>query len=349
MSPLFLLLGLLAADYPAPVEADFIARDFHFSTGETLPELRLHYTTLGKPVRDARGVVRNAVLITHGTGGTGKAFLSANFGDRLFGPGQLLDATKYYIILPDAIGHGKSSKPSDGLHMRFPKYTYDDMVKADYLLLTEGLGVNHLRLAMGTSMGAMHTWVLGEMYPDFADALMPLASQPVEIAGRNRELRKMIIEAIEQDPEWKGGEYTKPPMHGLICAQYILSFMTSSPLQLQKQYPTRESVDKLVETSFPERAARQDANDMIYAFDSSRFYNPEPNLGKIKAPLLAINSADDQVNPPELGIGEREIRKVPHGRFILIPISDQTRGHGTHSLPSVWGNYLAEFLKQTEP
>jgi homoserine O-acetyltransferase len=349
MSPLFLLLGLLAADYPAPVEADFIARDFHFSTGETLPELRLHYTTLGKPVRDARGVVRNAVLITHGTGGTGKAFLSANFGDRLFGPGQLLDATKYYIILRDAIGHGKSSKPSDGLHMRFPKYTYDDMVKADYLLLTEGLGVNHLRLAMGTSMGAMHTWVLGEMYPDFADALMPLASQPVEIAGRNRELRKMIIEAIEQDPEWKGGEYTKPPMHGLICAQYILSFMTSSPLQLQKQYPTRESVDKLVETSFPERAARQDANDMIYAFDSSRFYNPEPNLGKIKAPLLAINSADDQVNPPELGIGEREIRKVPHGRFILIPISDQTRGHGTHSLPSVWGNYLAEFLKQTEP
>jgi homoserine O-acetyltransferase len=232
--------------------------------------------------------------------------------------------------------------------MRFPKYTYDDMVKANYLTLTEGLGVNHLRLATGTSMGAMQTWVLGEMYPDFADALMPLASQPIEIAGRNRELRKMIINAIEMDPEWKGGEYTKPPIYGLTCANYILSFMTSSPMQLQKQYPTRESVDKLVDTLFPERAAHTDANDMIYWYDSSRFYNPEPNLGKIKAPLLAINSADDQVNPPEMGIGEREIKKVPHGKFILIPTSDQTNGHRTHSLPAVWGKYLAEFLKETE-
>jgi len=338
----------LAADYPTPVQGDFITKDFHFVTGESLPELKIHYTTIGKPVRDSQGVVRNAVLIVHGTGGTGGAFLSNTFGGQLFGPGQLLDATKYFIILPDGIGGGKSSKPSDGMHMRFPKYTYDDMVKANYLMLTEGLGVNHLRLAMGTSMGAMHTWVLGEMYPDFADALMPLASQPIEIAGRNRELRKMIINAIEMDPEWKGGEYTKPPIYGLTCAQYILSFMTSSPMQLQKQYPTRESVDKLVDSSFPERAARVDANDMIYQYDSSRLYNPEPNLGKIKAPLLAINSADDQVNPPEMGIGEREIKKVPHGKFILIPTSDKTRGHGTHSLPSVWGNYLADFLKETE-
>jgi homoserine O-acetyltransferase/O-succinyltransferase len=343
-----LATALTAADYPTPVEADFIAKDFHFSTGETLSELKIHYTTLGKPVRDAGGIVRNAVLITHGTGGTGRAFLSQTFGGQLFGAGQLLDATKYFIILPDGIGHGKSSKPSDGLHMRFPKYTYDDMVKADYLMLTEGLRVNHLRLAMGTSMGAMHTWVLGEMYPDFMDALMPLASQPVEIAGRNRELRKMIINAIEMDPEWKGGEYTKPPIYGVTCATYILSIMTSVPMQLQKQYPTRESVDKMVDTALAERAARTDANDMIYAYEASRLYNPEPNLGKIKAPLLAINSADDPVNPPELGIAQREIQKVPRGKFILIPISDQTRGHGTHSLPSVWGKYLAEFLKETE-
>ena len=347
---LFAVLSSLAvaADFPAPVEGDFVTKNFRFVTGETLPELKIHYTTLGKPVKDASGRTTNAVLITHGTGGTGRAFLSPTFGGQLFGAGQLLDANKYYIVMPDGIGHGKSSKPSDGMHMRFPKYTYDDMVKADYLMLTEGLGVNHLRLAMGTSMGAMHTWVLGEMYPDFMDALMPLASQPVEIAGRNRELRKFIINAIEMDPEWKGGEYTKQPVYGLTCASYFLSIMTSVPLQMQKQYPTRESVDKMVDATFPERVARLDANDMIYAFDASRLYNPEPKLGTIKAPLLAINSADDQVNPPELGIGEREIKKVKHGKFILIPISDQTRGHGTHSLPAVWGKYLAEFLKETE-
>ena len=338
---------LTAANYPDPVEADWIARDFRFTTGEILPELRLHYAAIGKPVRDANGVVRNAVLIMHGTTGSGKGFLSEQFGGHLFGPGQLLDATKYYIILPDAIGHGKSSKPSDGLHMRFPKYTYDDMVRADYLLVTAGLGVNHLRLVMGTSMGAMHTWVWGEMFPDFMDALMPLASQPVEIAGRNRVLRKMIVDAIEHDPEFNNGEYTKPPIHGLTAAMYVMSIMTSSPLQMQKRYPTRESADEMLEEAIEERVARQDANDMIYAYESSRFYNPEPNLGKIKAPLVAINSADDQVNPPELGIGEREIRKVRHGRFILIPIGDETRGHGTHSLPAIWGKHLAELLAET--
>ena len=338
---------LTAANYPDPVEADWIARDFRFTTGEILPELRLHYAAIGKPVRDANGRVRNAVLIMHGTTGSGKGFLSEQFGGHLFGPGQLLDATKYYIILPDAIGHGKSSKPSDGLHLRFPKYTYDDMVRADYLLVTAGLGVNHLRLVMGTSMGAMHTWVWGEMFPDFMDALMPLASQPVEIAGRNRVLRKMIVDAIEHDPEFNNGEYTKPPIHGLTAAMYVMSIMTSSPLQMQKRYPTRESADEMLEKTIEERVARQDANDMIYAYESSRFYNPEPNLGKIKAPLVAINSADDQVNPPELGIGEREIRKVRHGRFILIPIGDETRGHGTHSLPAIWGKHLAELLAET--
>ena len=347
--PGLILSGLVqAANYPAPAEGDWIVKDFHFVSGETMQELRLHYITIGKPERDSRGVVRNAVLIMHGTGGSGRGFLSEGFGGQLFGPGQLLDGMKHYIILPDAIGCGKSGKPSDGLHMRFPKFTYDDMVRADYLLLTEGLGVNHARLVMGTSMGAMHTWVWGEMYPDFMDALMPLGSNPVEIAGRNRMIRKMIIDSIEQDPDWNGGEYTKPPIHGLMCAQYLLSIMTSSPLQLQKLYPTRESVDAMVERTFPARAANTDANDMIYAYESSRFYNPEPNLDKIKAPLYAINSADDMVNPPELGISEREIKKVKRGRFILIPISDQTRGHGTHSMPSIWGKYLAELLQESK-
>lgn len=349
LSLIFLICwNLEAANYPDSSEGDWIAKDFHFTTGEVLPELRLHYTTLGTPKRDGNGVVRNAVLIMHGTTGTGRGFLSDAFAGHLFCADQLLDATKYYIILPDGIGHGKSSKPSDGMRMRFPKYTYDDMVHAQYLLVTEGLKVNHLRLVMGTSMGAMHTWTWGETYPDFMDALMPLASQPVEIAGRNRIMRKMIVNAIQHDPEWKNGDYTKTPVNGLTDAMYIMSFMTGIPLQLQKQYPTRESADKMVEETFPARVARQDANDMIYAYEASRFYNPEPNLGKIKAPLLAVNSADDQVNPPELGIGEREIKKVKQGRFVLIPISDQTRGHGTHSIPAIWGNYLAELLKESE-
>lgn len=339
---------VLAADFPTPVEGDFIAKNFRFDTGETMSELKLHYTTIGKPERDSNGVVRNAVLIMHGTGGSGRGFLSQGFGGQLFGSGQLLDATKHYIILPDAIGCGKSSKPSDGLHMKFPKVTYDDMVRAQYQTITEGLGVNHLRLVMGTSMGAMHSWVWGEMYPDFMDALMPLASNPVEIAGRNRELRKFILNCIEQDPDFNNGEYTKPPLHGVMCAEYVLSIMTSSPLQLQKQYPTRESVDAMVDKTFPARAARADANDMIYAYESSRFYNPEPNLEKIKAPLYAINSADDQVNPPELGLSDRLIKRVKRGRFILIPISDQTRGHGTHSMPSIWSNYLAELLHESQ-
>ena len=340
---------LSAANYPVPLEGDWIARDFRFTTGEILPELRLHYTTLGTPRRDAGGVVRNAVLIMHGTTGSGRGFLTEGFAGQLFGPGQLLDAATHYIILPDAIGHGKSGKPSDGMHMRFPKYTYDDMVRAQYLLVKEGLRVDHLRLVMGTSMGAMHTWLWGEMYPHFTDALMPLASQPVEIAGRNRMLRKMIINAIEYDPEWKNGEYTTPPLNGMTAAMYILSVMTSVPMQMQKQYPTREAADEVVNVAIPERAARQDANDMIYAYESSRFYNPEPQLGNIVAPLFAVNSADDQVNPPELGIGEREIRKVKRGRFILIPTSDRTRGHGTHSMPAIWGSYLAELLKVSEP
>jgi homoserine O-acetyltransferase len=337
----------VSSNYPAPVEGDFTIRDFAFGSGEVLPELRLHYTTIGTPARDASGTVTNAVLIMHGTGGTGRGFLSPTFGGHLFGAGQLLDATKYFIILPDDIGHGKSSKPSNGLRMRFPKYTYDDMVKAEYRLVTEHLGVNHLRLVTGTSMGAMHTWIWGYTYPDFMDALMPLASNPVEIAGRNRMMRRMILDAIESDPEWKNGDYTAEP-RGLVDAVHVLMLMTSVPLQWQKELPTRAAADSALAARTARTLAAQDANDMIYQFEASREYNPAPHLGQIKAPLFAINSADDQVNPPELGLMEREIGKVAHGRYILIPISDQTRGHGTHSLPAVWGQYLAELLAMTE-
>jgi len=330
-----------------PTEGDYIAHDFTFKSGEKLAELRLHYSTLGRPVRDATGHVNNAVIVMHGTGGSGRPFLGAGFGGVLFGKGQLLDAGRYYIILPDAIGHGKSSKPSDGLHARFPHYRYDDMVRADYLLVHDGLGVDHLRLVMGTSMGAMHTWVWGEMYPDFMDALMPLASAPVEIAGRNRMFRAIAIDAIRGDPEWQNGEYTSPPL-GLIAAQYALFMMTSSPLQLHKANPTHEKADAAVQ-ALKERAMRTDANDMLYQIEASTDYNPAPMLEKIKAPLFAINSADDEVNPPELGILEREIQRVARGRFILIPTSDETRGHGTHSRPVIWQNHLWELLQLSEP
>jgi homoserine O-acetyltransferase len=325
-----------AADYPAPVDGDFTIRDFHFHSGETLAELRLHYTTVGNSSNPA-------VLIMHGTGGTGRSFLSAGFAGELFGPGQPLDATKYFIVLPDGIGHGKSSKPSDGMRAHFPHYCYDDMVVADYRLLNEQLGIKHMRLIMGTSMGAMHSWVFGEMYPDFMDALMPLASAPVEIAGRNRILRRMIIDSIRNDPEWKKGDYEKPP-RGLINAQYGLTMMTSSPLQMLKQSPTRALADAAFD-KLADRAIRTDANDMLYQFESSTDYNPQPGLEKIKARLIAVNSADDQVNPPELGILEREIKRVKNGRYVLIPISDETRGHGTHSVAKLWKQYVVELMR----
>jgi homoserine O-acetyltransferase len=284
----------------------------------------------------------------HGTTGYGGGFLSERFAGELFGPGQLLDGERYYIILTDAIGHGQSSRPSDGLQLEFPRYNYDDMVRAQYRLLTEHLGVDHLRLVMGTSMGGMHTWVWGYTYPDFMDALMPLASAPVEIAGRNRMMRKMIIDSIRDDPEWNSGEYVEQP-RGLIAAIHPLIFMVSSPLQWQKEAPTREQAEAFLEARIQRYAAALDANDLVYQFDSSRDYDPSPHLEGIVAPLLAINSADDQVNPPELGILEREIQKVPRGRFVLLPISDETRGHGTHSIPEIWGPYLEEILAESEP
>ncbi len=340
--------SILAQTTPAPVEGDHVIRDFRFESGETLPELRLHYRTLGQPVKDAAGQVRNAILVMHGTTGSGSGFLSPSFAGVLFGAGQLLDAGKYFIILPDAIGHGQSSKPSAGLRAKFPRYNYNDMVTGQYRLLTEKLGVNHLRLVTGTSMGGMHTWVWGEKYPDFMDALLPLASLPVAIAGRNRFMRRMVIDAIKGDPDWQQGEYKTQPVRGLTAAIYTLMWMVSTPLQQYKQAPTRDAADKLFDNQVRSYLNRMDANDMLYAYDSSRDYDPAPRLEAIQAPLVAINSADDQVNPPELGVAEREIKRVKRGRFILIPISDQTRGHGTHSLPALWQQHLAELLKASE-
>jgi homoserine O-acetyltransferase len=356
-APLFrklLALALLAgstlfAQTPSklePAQGDYVIKDFPFAAGGSLPELRIHYRTLGAPQRDANGRVTNAILILHGTTGSGEQFISDNFSGFLFPPGGLLDAAKYYIILPDGIGHGHSSKPSDGLHARFPHYGYADMVTAQHRLLTEGLGVNHLRLLLGTSMGGMHAWMWGEKYPDFMDAVMPLASVPVQIAGRNRAWRKMAIDAIRFDPEYHDGDYTQQP-HNLIVAGDLLWLFSNNPVQRQKEAPTRDASDRAVAAYIDSRLASWDANDVIYALDASRDYDPEAELGKIRAPLLAINSADDLINPPELGILEREIQHVPHGRAIVIPLSDATRGHGTHTLPRVWQQYLAGFLRET--
>lgn len=347
-----LFCGLLATNltcaqtFPQPTEGDYVANNFHFRSGEVLPQLRLHYATYGKPARDSNGRVTNAVLILHGTTGSGQQFLRPQFAGVLFGPGQLLDINRYYIILPDNLGHGHSSKPSDGLHARFPHYDYDDMVQAQYLLLTEGLKVNHLRLAMGTSMGCMHTWLWTETHPDFMDAAMPLACLPVPIAGRNRMARKMIMDSIRTDPAWQGGEYKQQPV-GLKSAIYVLLFLVSSPLQMQKNYPTREQADAFLDQFVKTETAHLDANDTLYAFDASRNYDPSLKLDQIKAPVMFINSADDQVNPPELGIAQQEIKKVKRGRFVLLPITEQTRGHGTHTLAAVWKQYLAELLAES--
>lgn len=334
-----------APGYPPPVEADFIARDFVFASGERMPEVKIHYRTVGSPRKDADGVVRNGVLILHGTGGTGAGFLSASYGGRLFGKGQPLDAGKYFIILPDNVGHGQSSKPSDGARMAFPKYRYADMVRLQHELVTKGLGLTTLKLVMGTSMGAMHAWDWGYMYPDFAAGLVPLASNPVEIGGRNRVWRKLLIDAIEKDPSWQAGNYSEQP-RGLASAIGFLMMATSVPLQWQKQFPTVAAADKYVEEQVLARSKNTDANDMLYYYHAIEDYNPAPHLSKITAPLLAINSADDFVNPPELPMMQELIEQVKHGRFILLPITDQTRGHGTHSLPAIWGPELVKFLAE---
>ena len=347
----FLLLACVAfaqqtPQVPRPDEHDFVTKNYKFKDGESLPEVKIHYSTYGKPQADAQGRTTNAVLILHGTGGTGKQFVRPQFAGVLFGPGQLLDSSKYFIILPDNIGHGQSSKPSDGLHAKFPHYDYDDMVALQHLMLTEGLHVNHLRLVMGTSMGCMHSWVWLETYPDFMDASMPLACEPVEIAGRNRMWRKMAMDSIRLSPDYNNGDYTQPPF-GLRGAEELLLIAGSVPLQNQKDFPTREKADAYVENYMKRTLASTDANDLVYALDSSRNYNPDPNLEKIIAPVMFVNSADDFINPPELGIPEREIKRVKRGKYVLIPISDQTRGHGTHTLANVWKQYLEELLKES--
>jgi homoserine O-acetyltransferase len=330
----------------AVTEGDYVAHDFKFRSGEQLPELRLHYRTLGKLVRDVQGRSSNAVLILHGTGGSGAQFLALQFAGELFGPGQLLDINRYFIILPDGIGHGKSSKPSDGMHAHFPSYDYDDMVAAQHLLVTEGLGTQHLRLLMGTSMGCMHGFVWGETYPDFADALMPMACLPVQIAGRNRVWRKMLMDAIRKDPAWNGGEYKEEPQEGLRTAEDNLVVAGSAPLVMQKALPTRGAADKYVEDA-EKRASMLDANDLLYQVNASRNYDPSAQLAKITAAVMWINSADDFINPPELGIAERESKRLKKGTFVLLPISEQTHGHGTHTWAVAWKDYLKELLDET--
>jgi homoserine O-acetyltransferase/O-succinyltransferase len=349
---LLVWLGILssvpAADYPAPTEVDYTIRDFKFQSGETLPELRIHYRTLGKSEKDAQGKTTNAILIMHGTTGSGAQFIRPEFAGELFGKDQPLDATKFFIVLPDGIGHGKSSKPSDGMHAKFPRYGYLDMIEADYRLLTEGLGVNHARLVMGTSMGGMHTWLWGEVHPDFMDALLPLASLPTQISGRNRAWRRIVIDAIRNDPSWDGGEYKTQPS-SLRTAAEMLWFMSSNPVLRQKDAPSLTKTDEVLDKFVDQIVKSDDANDVLYALEASHDYDPGPSLEKIQAPLLAINFADDLINPPELGILEREIKRVPRGRAIVVPTSDKTRGHGSHTIAGLWKDQLVELLKETEP
>ena len=333
---------------PPGATGDFVIRNFTFADGERLDSLTIHYRTLGTPKRDARGVVRNAVLILHGTTGSGSQFLGASFADELYGRGQPLDTTVYYVILPDGIGHGASSRPSAGLRTRFPHYDYSDMIDAQRRLLVDHLGVTHLRLVMGTSMGGMHSWMWGERYPDFMDGIVPLASVPTEIAGRNRMFRRMIMEDITADPQWRGGDYAAQPP-GLRAAMQILFVMTSAPLVQQRTAPTREKADSAIDALLDARFRSMDANDVLYAFDASRNYDPSSRLGLITAPLLAINSADDQVNPPELGLMEQLMPKVRHGRYLLLPISPITRGHGTHTVAAAWKTPFREFLDSLPP
>ena len=317
----------------AGTPGDYIARDFRFGTGETLPELKLHYLTLGTPHRNAAGHVDNAVLLLHGTGGNSRSLLVPVFSGVLFGPGQPLDISKYFLILPDDIGHGDSSKPSDGLRMKFPRYDYDDMVRSQHQMLLEGLHVDHLRLVLGTSMGCMQSFVWGETYPGFSDALMPLACLPVQLAGRNRMMRYMAIQNIKLDPAWQNGNYTAEPIQGLRGANEMLYIMGSSPLTSQKAAPTRDAAEKYIDSYLARTLASTDANNMIYYLDASRNYDPSPNLARITVPVLWINSADDFINPPDLGIAEKMVGRMPHAQFIDLPVSDATRGHGTPTRP----------------
>jgi homoserine O-acetyltransferase/O-succinyltransferase len=339
------ILAALALPTIAVAQRDsgtVVLHGFRFVSGDSLPEVRLYYRTLGRPSRDAAGHVRNGVLILHGTGGSGAQFFSPSFVE-LYAPGAPLDTSTHYIILPDDVGHGRSSKPSDGLRGRFPHYAYADMVTAEYRLVTEGLHVDHLRLVMGTSMGCMHAWMWAERYPSFMDGVVPLACAPTQIAGRNRMLRKMILDDIRQDPAWRGGDYADQPP-GLTAALQVLFVMGSSAAQLQRTAPTRDSADQFISAWLAARRATTDANDMLYQFDASRDYDPSPDLERITARILAINSADDVINPPELGLMERLMPRVHNGTYILIPIGPHTRGHGTHTVAAAWREWFDPFV-----
>jgi homoserine O-acetyltransferase len=360
---MYLALALLAAQAttavpitPAPAattswpthETDFTIRDFRFRTGETLPNLRIHYTTLGQPHRDAAGAIDNAVMVLHGTGGTGKQFLSPQFADQLYGPRQPLDITKYWIILPDNIGHGGSSKPSDGLRMRFPRYDYDDMVAAQYRLLSDGLGIRRMRLIMGTSMGCMHAFVWGETHPDFARALMPLACEPIELAGLNRMWRQLLIDGIKADPAWAGGDYKSEPQQGLRTAESLLFIAGAAPLNYQKLYPERDRAAAFASGKVTQAIAGLDANDLIYQVDASRTYDPSSRLETITAPMTWINSADDFINPRNFDYPKQAVKRMPNARFRLIPETADTHGHGTHTWAVNWKADLVDLLKRTE-
>jgi len=332
----FLAVPAFAADYPAPKQSEWIARDFKFHTGEVMPEVRISYTTVGAPTGQP-------VLVLHGTTGNAGTMLTPAFAGELFGAGAPLDATKYFIIIPDSVGHGKSTKPSDGLKAKFPKYNYDDMVDAQYRLLTEGLGVKHVRLIIGNSMGGMHAWLWGEKYPGYMDALAPMASQPTEMAARNWMMRRLLIETIRTDPEYAGGNYASQPRSAKI-ANYLYGIGTNGgTLAYQKLAPTREAADRFVD----ERLAAPftaDANDYVYAWDSSRDYNPAPNLEKITASVLLINAADDERNPPETGVTEAALKRIKNAQLLLIPASEETRGHGTTAMAKFYKKELGEFL-----
>jgi homoserine O-acetyltransferase len=352
MLSLLLALAAQTAALPAKTwpthEQDVILKDFHFRDGEALPQVRMHVTTLGTPHRNAAGQIDNAVMVLHGTGGSGKNFLVPQFADELYGPGQPLDINRYYVILPDNIGHGGSSKPSDGMRMHFPKYDYDDMILAQHRMLTEGLGVAHLRLIMGTSMGCMMSFVWGETYPDFMSALMPLACEPIEIAGLNRMWRQLAIDGIEADPAWQGGNYTTEPLTGMRTTESILFIAGSAPLYYQEHYPTRQAASAYAEQRVAEGLKHFDANDAIYQLDSSRNYNPWPNLNRIKVPLIWVNSADDFINPRNLPVPAEALKRMPTARFRLIPETPETHGHGTHTWAKFWKGDVSALLARSK-
>ena len=338
-----------AADRTWPaVDGTDTLKDFRFGDGQTLSQLKLHYLTLGTPHRNAAGHVDNAILLLHGTGGDAHSLMNPVFADVLFGPGAVLDIQKYFLILPDDIGHGESSKPSDGLHARFPAYDYDDMVRSQKLMLAD-MKIDHLRLILGTSMGCMQTFVWGETYPGFSDALAPFACLPVPIAGRNRMVRYMAIQAVKDDPAWMGGEYKTEPVVGLRTVAEMLLIMGSAPLQMQKNYPTRAAAEQYVDSYLKRAVPEMDANDAISYLNASRNYDPSAHLERITVPVLYMNSADDFINPPELGIAEPMAKRMPNAQFVLLPITDATRGHGTHTQAAVWQDKLRTLMERSEP